>query len=256
MAAPLENKAVPGAPYSAEAVSEHTQILGDGNRIYRKSSTLLYRDRLGRTRKEQSFSPSGRQGEESLSTIFINDPIQKVQYVLNPKERTAHKLVSFEWYSEGEAPKAEAGAAAETRDFQVFVQRAEGPAGPPPIAGARIMHFERVRSFAKPVVESLGKETIDGLEVEGSRSTLTIPAGQIGNDLPIQVVSESWFSQELQLVIRSKHTDPRFGETTYRLTNITRKDQPQSLFEIPADYTIQKQGEIARIRTMKTDAAP
>jgi len=56
----------------------------------------------------------------------------------------------------------------------------------------------------------------------GSRSTTTIPAGQIGNEQPIQIVSEQWVSPDLQVLVLTKHTDPRSGETTYRLNNITR----------------------------------
>ena len=81
------------------------------------------------------------------------------------------------------------------------------------------------------------------MEAEGTRTTITIPAGQIGNELPINIVSERWFSPELQVVVLSRQNDPRMGETVYRLTAISRSEQPASLFEVPADYTI-KEGEI------------
>ena len=86
--------------------------------------------------------------------------------------------------------------------------------------------------------ESLGTQTIEGALAEGTRSTLTIPAGEIGNTLPIEVVDETWYSSELQLVVMSKHRDPRSGETTYRLTNLNRSEPDRSLFEVPADYTV------------------
>ncbi len=79
---------------------------------------------------------------------------------------------------------------------------------------------------------------IEGVESEGTRTTVTISAGQIGNELPIQIVSERWFSPELQVVILSKHNDPRMGETVYRLSNINRSEQPRTLFEVPSDYKI------------------
>jgi hypothetical protein len=84
--------------------------------------------------------------------------------------------------------------------------------------------------------ESLGVQNIEGIEAEGARTTTTIPAGTIGNDLPIEVVYERWYSPELQLVVLSKHSDPRFGVQTYRLTNITRSEQPITLFSPPGDY--------------------
>jgi TonB family protein len=86
--------------------------------------------------------------------------------------------------------------------------------------------------------ESLGKQNVEGVEAEGTRSTVTIPAGEIGNDRPIEIVSERWYSNELQTVVMTRHSDPRFGESTYRLTNIDRGEPAKSLFEVPADYTL------------------
>ena len=64
--------------------------------------------------------------------------------------------------------------------------------------------------------ESLGKQNIEGVEAEGTRSTVTIPAGEIGNERAIEIVFERWYSPELQMVVMTRHYDPRFGETTYR----------------------------------------
>ena len=89
-----------------------------------------------------------------------------------------------------------------------------------------------------PVVETLGTQFMEGVAVEGTKTTLTIPAGQIGNDLPINVVSERWFSPDLKVLVMSRQSDPRFGETTYRLTNINRSEPSPQLFEIPADFTV------------------
>ena len=86
--------------------------------------------------------------------------------------------------------------------------------------------------------EPLGKQMIEGIQVEGTRSTLTIEAGKIGNELPIQIVSERWYSPDLQVVVMSKHSDPRVGETVYRLTNIVRSEPSPTLFEVPADYKV------------------
>ena len=88
--------------------------------------------------------------------------------------------------------------------------------------------------------ESLGAQTIEGVTAEGTRRTLTIPAGEIGNTLPIECVEETWYSPELQITVMSKFRDPRTGETTYRLTNLSRSEPDRSLFEVPADYTFRE----------------
>jgi hypothetical protein len=99
--------------------------------------------------------------------------------------------------------------------------------------------------------ESLGKQAIEGVECTGTKETATIPAGAVGNERAIETVTERWYSPELQLEIMTKTTDPRFGETTYRLGNIVRAEQPKSLFEVPADYKLEEPA--VNVKVMKSD---
>lgn len=101
--------------------------------------------------------------------------------------------------------------------------------------------IQRASSFNSNT-ESLGKQMIEGVEAEGKRTVTTIPAGAIGNELPIQIVSESWYSPELQTTVMSKRSDPTSGETMYRLTNIRRGEPDASLFQVPSDYTVKEGG--------------
>lgn len=86
--------------------------------------------------------------------------------------------------------------------------------------------------------EQLGTRVIEGIVAEGKRSTTTIPAGQLGNKLPIEIVSESWYAPDLKIMVLTKHSDPRKGETVYRLTNIHRTEPPPALFQVPEGYTL------------------
>jgi hypothetical protein len=88
--------------------------------------------------------------------------------------------------------------------------------------------------------ESLGTKTIEGVQVTGTRSTQTIPAGTIGNDKDLNITRETWYSPELKLVIQSTQSDPRFGQTTYTLKNIQQGSPDVTLFQVPANYTIDK----------------
>jgi hypothetical protein len=88
-------------------------------------------------------------------------------------------------------------------------------------------------------VDSLGTQNINGVNATGTRTTRTIAAGEIGNSAPIQIVSERWYSADLQTVVQSTRTDPRFGTTTFSLTNIQKTEPAATLFTIPADYTVQ-----------------
>ncbi|MCA1563549.1 MAG: hypothetical protein LC804_25950 [Acidobacteria bacterium] len=90
--------------------------------------------------------------------------------------------------------------------------------------------------------EELGQQMIEGLMATGTRTTRVIAAGAIGNDQPVRIVSEQWFSPDLEVLVLIRHSDPRSGETTYRLSNIVRAEPERSLFEVPADYTVREPG--------------
>jgi hypothetical protein len=216
-------KTVKAAPYSAEAVTETVQTLSDGNRITHKNTAQVYRDGEGRTRRDQSLGGVGPWGsaQEPHEMIFIRDPVAGFHYVLNPQQHTVHKMPL-----PGSDTATQTSAAGTSTRPARGVRRFDHALGPIPAQDAQ--------------KESLGKQVIEGIQVEGTRSTITIEAGKMGNELPIQIVSERWYSPELQVVVMSKHTDPRMGETVYRLTTINRGEPAPSLFEIPADYKLEE----------------
>ena len=235
------DKAVKGAPYSAEAVTETTQTLADGNRITHKSSASVYRDSAGRTRREETLSAVGpwAAGGDAPKVIFIQDPAASTGYHLDPQTHVAHKMPM----GKGAFFFSQTGAVASGGQKNMTFQHAVPPPGVAEVSGAMgaaggLAVAGAKMSKADVKTESLCKQTIEGLEVEGTRSTMTMAAGSIGNEMPISSVTERWYSQELQTVVMSRRSDPRFGETVYRLTNIQRAEQAASLFEVPADYTV------------------
>jgi len=216
---------VKGAPYSADGVTESTQTLGDGTHISRQETYKIYRDGEGRVRRE-----SGDQ-------VWISDPVANVSYVLDTKHQTARKL--------GLARTIASGKMALDQANKV---RAEQMAGGPiwfSTSGnsVRIVTGGKMGAvggeIAAPKVEPLGKQEMEGVEVEGTRTTTVIPQGQIGNDRPLQIVHERWESPELQVTIMSKHTDPMAGDFTERLTNVLRGEPDPALFQVPAGYTVE-----------------
>jgi hypothetical protein len=105
-------------------------------------------------------------------------------------------------------------------------------------AGGMVMAGPGRMALRKMAGESIGKQMIEGVNAEGTRSVSTIEAGTIGNDRPIQVSNESWYSDELQMMVMSKHSDPRTGDESFRLTNIRRGEPGAYLFQAPAGYQI------------------
>ncbi len=217
----MNGKAVTGAPYAADAVTETTQTLGDGNHITRKTTNKTYRDSQGRTRREQSFQAIGPWSTEGASSVMvqINDPVAGVNYSLNSGAKEATRI---------EMPSALRHAQMEA-DTRKMIAQAKA-------SGAHVTTFNT--KVSPPKEESLGSQMINGVQAEGTKNTITIPAGQIGNDQPIDIVDERWYSTELQTLVKSVHSDPRMGTTTYQLTNIDRAEPSPSLFEVPADYKV------------------
>lgn len=247
----IEDKAfVKGAPYSATAITEMTQTLSDGNQIIQRTEVNLYRDREGRTRREQTLGNVGKWIGTGTPphTISINDPVAGFYYELDPNINIARKIATapnklavLNDLDKEKMAKAKALEEVKLKEAKLKeteklkMKEASGEQMPVKVAGPNQGYTE-----AKKKKEVLGKQVIEGVEAEGVRYTLTIPAGAIGNTLPIEVVDEEWYSSELQVRVMTRHRDPRSGETIYRLTNINRSDPNPVLFEVPAGYTIKE----------------
>ena len=225
---------IKSAPYSADVVTESTQILPDGNRIRQTVTQKVYRDSEGRVRSEQSLAGLGALAPNAGSTqvIYINDPVAGVNYALDVRQKTATKsaLRGGPMQAGGPGRGPAMGAAPFPRGGSAM-----GRGGPRPDDA-----FRRPPAGQNVKTESLGRQTVEGVPADGTRTTFTIAAGQIGNDQALQIVSESWFSPDLQVVIMSRHSDPRAGETVFRLTNINRGAPAASLFQPPSDFSVQE----------------
>lgn len=242
---------VKSAPYTAEAVTENVQVLADGNRIVHKDASQVARDSEGRTRRDlavPAMGPLAAKVAPKLSVIF--DPVTNISYTLDHNSKTARKtagrgIVFHSSATTGAPAPPPPGATEEKRVFRVEV---DGP-GPRMAAGNVLIEgpgpMRRTERKFSGKTESLGKQNIDGVMAEGTRTTDVIPAGEMGNERPIEIVSERWYSPELQTVIMTRHKDPRMGESTYKLTNIRRSEPLKSLFEVPVDYTV-KEAEMPR----------
>jgi len=243
----LSTQVVQGAPYSLEATIETAQTLTDGNHIVHRQTVHLYRDSKGRTRREETLAAIGPWAASGTppTMITIQDPVSGVGYFLDPQLKIANKLpalpnrknVMFSHVVGGAsvtnvspAGPGEVGfiASGEEGPNMVFEYHAE--------PGGQVAVHPEEKPEEKS--ESLGKESVVGIAADGIRTTTTIPANAIGNERAIDIVRERWYSPDLQIVLRSKQEDPRFGETTYEVTKLDRTEPASSLFEVPSDYKI------------------
>jgi hypothetical protein len=244
----FEAKAVPDAPYQGEATTESVMALADGNRIVKRTTTRVYRDSAGRTRKE-TVGPDGQ-----VTSVFITDPVGKTSFALDPANQTASRTPFFSALAHVVSDEPGAGAtvshtgavstgstvtvsttsneaATQVHEIRKSVVVTTGEGGVFKVQEDGVAKGDVTR-------EDLGEQTIEGVVAKGSRTTTVVPAGAMDNELPIRIVSEEWFSPELRVLVLTKHSDPRIGETTYRLANISRTEPPKSLFELPAGYSV------------------
>jgi hypothetical protein len=207
----FSGKTVSGAPFTAEFSTETTESLPDGNRIDDKTTGSFARDSEGRTRREitlpaiGAFSTSANGGAPAHG-IVINDPVAGVSYVLNENRKQARKSNLPSNQFRGNSPN-----------------RGPGP---------------EARQNRNITTQSLGTQMIGGIAAEGTRTIRTIPAGQIGNEKPIEVTVDRWYSSDLQTDVMIKRSDPRGATTVFQLTNVVRSEPDSSLFQVPSDYSV------------------
>ena len=193
---------VKGAPYSGEGVTTVKATMFDGTKLERTVTAKFYRDSQGRVRREQAVM-----GLEALdpatdprAVVTIFDPVADAIFSLVPAAKMVHRL---------------------------------------PLSSVRNLAVPAVPKLDAQVrTESLGTKDIDGWQAVGRRIITTIPAGQVGNDKPIQIIDERWESPELKVLLRSHYHDPRSGDVDYALIKIVRGEPARELFVVPAGYTV------------------
>jgi hypothetical protein len=266
-------------PYAADSITQSTQTLADGNRITHKNQARVYRDSQGRTRREQTMESLGvfQPPNAPITTITIQDPVAGTTYFLDPAAHTARKLQRFRLELGG-------GAGGSPATFEQAVPPpgddpsvAGAPAGelplpfpPPPTpvepgapaAGvvavreapgdvafgpATMKAVARAFSPSESITEDLGEQVLEGVLAHGTRETSTIPAGALGNERAIVITSERWYSADIDAVVSSKTSDPRFGETSYQLVNVVRSEPAPDLFTIPSGYELQADTGLPRV---------
>jgi hypothetical protein len=204
----ISNKVVTGAPYSAQAVTQFTQTLANGDHIQRATTASIARDSQGRTRMDRSIAAVGALSAtagESARAIVIHDPVAGLSYALNPATKTGTSM-------------------------QIHTRP----------AGSEDAHNHRSATNAAVKTDDLGTQVIQGISAQGKRVTRVIPAGKEGNDKEIDIVTETWYSPDLQMVVQSKTSDPRFGDTTYQLSGLNRAEPDPALFAVPVGYSIRE----------------
>jgi hypothetical protein len=235
---------VTGAPYSGEEINENVKVLADGTRITQKMmARKVWRDSEGRTRTERPLGMGSNQASMPL-IVEITDPVAGFNYTLDTQNKVAHRQVIPPMPSRG-VLGGTVGSISTLRGgiyngpAQATIAGGGGRAGS---MGATIAGPVSAQTDAQMrprfANESIGTRSIDGVIAEGSRSTVTYPVGMMGNDREFSSVTETWMSPDLKIRILSKTNDPRNGESTFHIENLSRTPPDPLLFVHPPDYTV------------------
>ena len=221
---PFDLKQVKGAPFSAQVVFERTQTLANGVQIARKMTGAICRDSEGRTRQELLH-------EGGPEFVVIDDRIAGVLYHLNIAHRTASEMSQISHRKIEELHQMREHEERKIKEEEL--QKREESEKRAVAIKTSAKHLEPERR-----VESLGTQNFESVQAEVTRVTTTIPAGYEGNDRPFEIVSEKWYSPDLQLVVMARRSDPRSGDMVYRLTNLTRAEPARSSFDVPEGFKV------------------
>ena len=228
-----------GAPFCATVTTEHTQAFADGNRIHTTDNSNVCRDSEGRTRREASLNLLGAAAQNPApKLVTIVDPVAGYRYMLDSESKTAHRF-AIASNAKGVTMNAPLGGLPDKGERAMFYQRV-GTVGPNMAVGGNVAFksIGRGTDDPAPTTENLGDQTIEGIHATGTRMTTTIPAGQMGNEQPIFVTSERWYSSQLKATVMTKHTDPWAGELKTQFANVSASEPDSSLFRIPSDYKV------------------
>jgi hypothetical protein len=209
-------------PFSATEVRTTKQSLNDGNTIDHTDNSRFYRDAEGRMREESGHPASSRVGH-----VLIFDPVGGATFEINPQTKTYVK------WSAGPGKKSITTIASTQNG--TWVESGEGAGLPVQTVPQAHVPYRTDPVMAYQTVD-LGKRMLNGVLCKGTRTIMTIPVSAVGNAHEIKIVDERWYSDELGALVKSSDSDPRFGVSSYELTDVVQADPDESLFRVPPDY--------------------
>lgn len=195
---------LPGKPFSGTDSVDWTRVLEDGSEVATHHDARLARDSQGRIYRERvSILPANSSQKSHVNEIQIMDPVAHTRTICEVAARHCN-ITSY-----------------------------NAPASIPPKPIGNFGNDQRSVSR-----EDIANDTIDGLDVIGKRETVTIAAGVEGNNRPVTIVEEAWYSSDLEVNLLVSRKDPRQGTVVVHVVDLSRSDPDPALFQVPANYTV------------------
>lgn len=195
---------IAGQPFQGKIPVQVTRQLPDGTTVAQKYYTLVARDGTGRTyRESRDIVPADSDREPALMHTVVYDPKTNLVTSCYPERRTCQHV-----------------------NLVSSTNSPDEPVGP--------------SSDGKSVLtrESLGTKKLDGLDVQGTRETTTYRPGAFGNDKPVVVTKEFWYSPQLQFNLSVTRIDPRNGTQKLEVTDLKLGEPSAEWFAMPDGYRL------------------
>jgi hypothetical protein len=203
---------IPHAPFFALLETESVKYAADGGSMTFVNARHIGRNGDGKIYEERWYLvPRGSKVKSSMNWIQIADPKAHTLYNCSPQKHVC-ELLNYDPKSDLAAVNIRKG---ETRDL---------PGGE-----------------GHEIWEELGTRNILGVQTSGYRDTTVTNVGVLGNDQPLNSLSEYWHSDKLGINLLSIRSSPYFGKQTFNITEISVGEPDAQKFELPAGYTINDQ---------------
>jgi hypothetical protein len=194
----------PNLPFSGTDTIVETRPIDGGGAIVNSLTARVVRDGQGRIyRERRHFAPQGTDPEKTLYQFYILDPTTSSQ---TDCTIATHQCVIHAYHP------------------QLSIRLM--PPGP----------FDQGKQML--VRDSLGEHSIGDLNAIGTRETITVSPGTFGNDRPLTLTREFWYSPDLKTNLAVTRSDPRLGTFDIHLDVQSRNEPSPDIFAIPAGYTL------------------
>lgn len=197
-----------GAPFSFTLVTEWTRPMNNGGNFTLTNERHIVRDSKGRIYQERwILVPKGSKIKSWMDIFQITDPDRHTWY--NCKTETKEcNLFRYDLTTKD--------------NFQ-----------PPTSVSGPLSDGTGFRQH-----EDLGLSSTEGRVTHGYRETTTFNPGVMGNDKPMAVTREFWYSTYLAVNLISIVDEPMTGKQVFTVKELSTAEPDPSFFEVPADYKV------------------
>lgn len=204
----IEIPPIAKAPFSFLLETEWIRPLAEGGTWTLANRRRIARDSSGRVYQERwLLAPKGSKIKSRMSYIQIADPITHTAMTCSAGN---HKCI-----------------------LQPYRETTEMVYKPSPERSGQLPNNDGTYTH-----ERLGEDTVAGVPTIGMRDTTTLNIGVVGNDRPLSIVREFWYSEKLGFNLLSSLSDGRYGTQRFKATELTQGEPEPSLFEMPSGYTM------------------